>query len=314
MIDFALANEETSRLYALLDWGLLTEEMRKPAGESLLSLKWDSQWDYSTILSPREFTFSVGKTPFADLPVYYYLIETILIALAAYVLTIFALRIFVVVFRPLKLTWFAAVHNLFLCVISAVMFATATLGVYEQYTELGIASLYCSNLTPPTGLIPWSIYVYYLSKFPELIDTFILVLKNKPIIFLHWYHHSIVILMAWTWLTSNFVFGIFGIIFNTAIHILMYYYYFATSLGWKVWYKRYITSAQIIQFISSFVLSLIYVQYHQALKCDGWPVFIFGMTINGTFLLLFIQFYIKTYVLKSPKPITKERKIKHKNQ
>jgi fatty acid elongase 3 len=104
--------------------------------------------------------------------------------------------------------------------------------------------------------------------------------------------------MVWTWIQYDLVFGSFGLLFNTGIHVFMYYYYFASSLGWNVWYKKYITSAQIIQFMSSFVLSVVYIYYHQAKNCPSWGVFLFGMSINFTFLALFISFYSRTYTGK----------------
>ena len=96
-------------------------------------------------------------------------------------------------------------------------------------------------------------YVYYLSKIPELFDTAILALKKvpihvahtrlpylymkKPIIFLHWYHHSIVILMVWSWIQDVSTFAAYGMLANCFIHIWMYAYYGMSSLGMNVWFK-----------------------------------------------------------------------------
>lgn len=108
-------------------------------------------------------------------------------------------------------------------------------------------------------------YSYYLSKFYELFDTVILVLKKvsqsyyykeltvlkKPIIFLHWYHHAIVILMVWTWIEYGIVFSRYyhgslagqfnyyslGMLANTLVHVFMYYYYYLAARGKSVWFK-----------------------------------------------------------------------------
>jgi GNS1/SUR4 family len=94
--------------------------------------------------------------------------------------------------------------------------------------EFGFDETFCTkDLSTFKGIVPWTMYIYYLSKFPELFDTAILALKKKPIIFLHWlyfltkvlpsnrrYHHSIVILMVWSWLQYSFLFGMYGLLFK----------------------------------------------------------------------------------------------------
>merc|ERR1712072_138491 len=46
----------------------------------------------------------------------------------------------------------------------------------------------------PAGL--W-LTLFIFSKIPELIDTAFLVIRKKPVIFLHWYHHFTVMLYCW---------------------------------------------------------------------------------------------------------------------
>jgi len=87
-----------------------------------------------------------------------------------------------------------------------------------------------------------------------------------------------------------------GMIANTLIHVFMYYYYFNASLGRSVWFKKYITSGQIIQFSTSFILSVPYLYFHFTNNCKyGFKAFLFSMFCNGTFLILFIRFFRKTY-------------------
>ena len=40
-----------------------------------------------------------------------------------------------------------------------------------------------------------ALFIY--SKIPELFDTFFIVARQSPLIFLHWYHHLTVLLYCW---------------------------------------------------------------------------------------------------------------------
>ena len=60
----------------------------------------------------------------------------------------------------------------------------------------GAVSLVCDGTTmwaaPRAGTF-WQL-MFMWSKFPELLDTVLLVLRGRPVIFLHWYHHVTVLL------------------------------------------------------------------------------------------------------------------------
>jgi hypothetical protein len=119
------------------------------------------------------------------------------------------------------------------------MFLVGTYALLDTIIRLGTRT-YCrphDEIQEKRGVLYWGLYIYYLSKYPELLDTVILVLKKKNVIFLHWYHHSSVILLCWYWMYTRVSFGVAPLLLNTFVHIFMYWYYFASSLGWDVWYK-----------------------------------------------------------------------------
>jgi hypothetical protein len=84
---------------------------------------------------------------------------------------------------PMKLALVTAIHNIFLCVLSLGMFVAAAISIYERYSMYGVDELFCS-VSPSSnrGLLAWTMYIYYLSKFPELFDTVILVLKKVSLL------------------------------------------------------------------------------------------------------------------------------------
>jgi fatty acid elongase 3 len=104
-----------------------------------------------------------------------------------------------------------------------------------------------------------------------------------------------VILLTWVWLNEKLSFGVFGLLLNTGIHVFMYYYYFASGLGMNVWYKKYITTGQILQFVSLFALASYYLVLSKTNQCQEWGAFNLSIVVNASFLLLFVSFYRKTY-------------------
>lgn len=105
-----------------------------------------------------------------------------------------------------------------------------------------------SRAQPEGGLWFWS-YVYYLSKYYELLDTVLQLLKGRPPphFGLHAYHHAVVLLMAWAWLEYVQTLQYIGLLFNTSVHVVMYYYYFRRVLKLPVPWKRFVTVFQIVQ-------------------------------------------------------------------
>ncbi|KAM8714165.1 hypothetical protein ACLKA7_014327 [Drosophila subpalustris] len=100
-------------------------------------------------------------------------------------------------------------------------------------------------------------FLYFINKIIDLLDTVFFVLRKsyKQITFLHVYHHSaMVCAIYWTVRFYGFggQFAIVGLA-NTFVHTVMYFYYMIsaiyTGLKQSLWWKKYITKIQIIQFV-----------------------------------------------------------------
>jgi hypothetical protein len=87
---------------------------------------------------------------------------------------------------------------------------------------------------PSNGPIYFFGYWYYLSKYYELLDTIIMVLRKRPMTVLHLYHHSVVVLLTFLWLYTDYTLFWWTVWLNTSVHIVMYTYFFVISLGIRV--------------------------------------------------------------------------------
>lgn len=93
----------------------------------------------------------------------------------------------------------------------------------------------------------------------------------------------------------------------------MYWYYFQTARGVRVWWKQYITVLQIVQFVIDLavVYFATYTYYAHKLAgrwlpncgtCQGEPyAAFFGCAILTSYLFLFVGFYLTAYQQKPPK-------------
>lgn len=108
------------------------------------------------------------------------------------------------------MTYVVFLHNIILCVWSVIMFCMVVVDIKNtsHSYKYSIAKIVCDEekraLSSKIGSLV--AYLYYISKFYELIDTYILLIKRKKVIFLHVYHHAIMLVMTYKWITSDFKF------------------------------------------------------------------------------------------------------------
>ncbi|XP_064153073.1 elongation of very long chain fatty acids protein 7a [Anguilla rostrata] len=144
-------------------------------------------------------------------------------------------------------------------------------------------------------------WLYYFSKFIEMLDTIFFVLrkKNSQITFLHVYHHAI---MPFTWWFGvKFAgggLGTFHALLNCIVHVIMYTYYGLSALGPAyqryLWWKKHLTSIQCIQFV---LVTTHIGQYFFMKDCPyRFPIFIYIIGLYGlVFLILFLNFWYHAY-------------------
>ena len=223
------------------------------------------------------------------------------------------------------------IHNIILVVFSAVCVfgITYDVAVLEFLPKAKASSygnaifeLFCPQRFGESlrGRIFWWSYLFYVSKYYELLDTFFIVMKSKRVISLHLWHHMSVPPIMWAAFCGRLAPAlIFIVILNGTVHTIMYFYYALTSMGISVSRNRakIVTNIQITQFYigvgggtSYLLLYLRNIRFHltPTLQIDLEPgcsgnllVFGIGFFINLSFLLLFLRFFSRAYGRKKKK-------------
>lgn len=125
---------------------------------------------------------------------------------------------------PYSLKGIAFLWNLTLSLLSLLGFMTILL----QQPKMLLVSMHPERyFSPPVRVV---ITIFTLTKTVEFGDTVLLVLKKKPLSFLHLYHHLTVSLYCWhaQYINADFAHGF--AIMNLAVHAIMYLYFCLTCL------------------------------------------------------------------------------------
>lgn len=146
--------------------------------------------------------------------------------------------------------------------------------------------------------------LFVFSKVPELFDTFFLLIRKRPVIFLHWYHHITVLLYAWYSYGERSAAGLWFIAMNYTVHSVMYFYYFLAAINVRVRWGLLVTILQISQMFVG-VMVCIAVYYFQAVDtsapCHVSPAgYTAGLIMYGSYLVLFVLFAINRYCTHRP--------------
>ncbi|PAV77481.1 hypothetical protein WR25_17421 [Diploscapter pachys] len=133
----------------------------------------------------------------------------------------------------------------------------------------GYINSFCYRYESYKGESGYWVWIFTVSKLFEFIDTIFIVLRKRPLIFLHCY-------------------------------------YLLRSLKIRLPAKVpiIVTSMQIIQFVAGFYgfTHMFYVLYWQKIKCEiDTTVLNISMFMDLSFLLLFINYFVQTYILRGGK-------------
>jgi len=178
----------------------------------------------------------------------------------------------------------------------------------------------CNEFNFQQPVIANLIWVYYMSKMLDWLDTLFIILGNKPkqFSFLHVYHHTSVWFMNWLNLVINFDAEIFvSIAWNAFIHVIMYTYYLISMhmpkeknavtgrAKYSVWWKQHLTSLQMTQFLTMNLHGIL-ILYNQCYQVTPRGTALYLGYIMSLFVL-FMNFFIRAYCLKGKKGKKKKK-------
>lgn len=163
----------------------------------------------------QDFDFIPGQTPMSTLK------ETMLFILAYYTVILVG-REWMQKREPFKLNSLFILHNFYLSVISGSLLFLFAQQLIPGIWRNGLFDGVC-------GATGWSqklvilYYLNYLTKYLELLDTVFLVLKKKPLTFLHTYHHGATAFLCYTQLVGETSVSWVPITLNLGVHVVMYW-------------------------------------------------------------------------------------------
>ncbi|VDK63109.1 unnamed protein product [Anisakis simplex] len=122
--------------------------------------------------------------------------------------------------------------NVSLAVFSLIGFIRFTEDVIYSVAHLGMYRSLCYTVHPKSVAAFWAL-LFGLSKIVELGDTLFIVLRKKPLIFLHYYHHAAMLICSAHTGAEHAASGRFVVTMNFFVHSIMYSYYASTAYGFR---------------------------------------------------------------------------------
>lgn len=198
--------------------------------------------------------------------------------------------------KPVEnLLWPIRIYNAFMVLFNTYLYLN-----FSRKLNWGLDCWGCSKSmqrVDNSTLILWELTL--LSRYFDFFDSLFFVLRKKfdHLSVLHVTHHTVVPIIVW--FAGKFEptpMVVFAGYINLPIHIVMYTYYGLSTfpqLKPFLWWKKYLTGLQIIQFGLDLAhsLQIVYIPY-----CNFHTLTYVQTAFSITFLYLFGQFYLRSYI------------------
>ncbi|XP_027707664.1 elongation of very long chain fatty acids protein 3 [Vombatus ursinus] len=177
----------------------------------------------------------------------------------------------------------------------------------------GLKSSLCHHgfITNPTACFWASLFV--LSKIVEFGDTAFIILRKQQLLFLHWFHHSTVLLYTCFAYKNGGAGAYCFMTMNYGIHAVMYSYYTVKALGLKPpqILPMIITTLQISQMFVGASVSILSFLWRKDCACHNSKQFLFWtFAMYLAYFALFLNFFYWAYF----RTVQAKAKVKAKSQ
>ena len=192
---------------------------------------------------------------------------------------------------------FVFLHNLALAIFSGGFFFCVFPAFYAFLGQQGWVALHCNSELWGSFLGYWA-KIFYVSKFWEFIDTWILVLKGKEPSFLQLYHHIGIAIAMYLGCVYECNWLIWPCVLNSFIHTLMYTYYALATCGFKSKWAKLLTKMQLGQFVMGIAFSSSSYFFQGCLNVGQASSMVFIQIYAVGLIYLFYQMYKSKYKKK----------------
>jgi stearoyl-CoA desaturase (delta-9 desaturase) len=217
--------------------------------------------------------------------------------LVGYVPVILLLQFVMKYNNPLPLEMPLKIWNCSLSILSLYGFGILFQRLFEVDFIHSITSLDYSS-----GITGYIVFLFNLSKIPEMVDTLFIVFRKKELTFLHVFHHLSVAIYCYSTLFYPPPLGYWYALMNTFVHGVMYGY-FAFDKEIKKYTNfnpMYLTILQILQMAWGVSLNVVYILLPTT-RFDFVTNYnaVYGITMYGSYLYLFCAFFAQKYKFKT---------------
>ncbi|ULT95035.1 hypothetical protein L3Y34_004046 [Caenorhabditis briggsae] len=218
-------------------------------------------------------------------------------------------------YKPFQLDTPLFIWNSFLAIFSILGFLRMTPEFIWSWSAAGNSFKYSiCHSSYAQGVTGFWTEQFAMSKLFELIDTVFIVLRKRPLIFLHWYHHVTVMIYTWHAYKDHTASGRWFIWMNYGVHALMYSYYALRSLKFRLpkQMAMVVTTLQLAQMVMGVIIGVtVYRIKSSGEYCQQtWDNLGLCFGVYFTYFLLFANFFYHAYVKKNNRytEVKKEKK------